>query len=367
MKNYFKYLSLFFIIIHTLSSNSQTICPTSILYDYMETYTWFGNWSTTTNTGFYINASVTPSVSGVLFGSGNGPSGTEVATYTLPNVTGLNSLYNYKFKFRLASYRFSNPTAATTGVDNPDYIDVRYSINNGTSYVTEMRVTGNANAYWDYNILGVASKTVNGVMTTYTPLSGGNRTTTGDGYSVIELTLPVGITQLMFQIYCRVNSAGEEWWLDDIELIEMRPCSILPVELISFDGFTDNDYNHLTWVSATEINNHYYSLERSIDGINWLEITKKYGIGTLNTPSFYDYFDYNYIKGGVNYYRLSQVDYDGKKVYFKIISLDSKTLKNTCIYEYFTLNGQKINIQEVKPGLYLGKCNDKFEKIIKIE
>lgn len=367
MKNYFKSLFLFFSIICTLPSNSQTICPTTILYDYMETYTWFGNWSTPANTGFYLNASVTPSVSEVIFGSGNGSSGIETATYTLPNVTGLNSLYNYKFRFRLASYRFSNPTAATAGVDNPDYIDVRYSINNGTSYTTEMRITGNANAYWDYNILSTASKTASGIITTYSPLGGGNRTTTGDGYSIVELTLPVGITQLMFQISCRVNSAGEEWWLDNIELIEMVPCSALPIELISFDGFTHNDYNHLTWVSATEVNNDYYSLERSVDGINWVEITKKYGIGTLNTPSFYDYFDYNYIKDNINYYRLSQVDYDGKKVYFNIISLDSKSSKNTCIYQYFTINGQEIDIQIVSPGLYLRKCGDKFEKILKID
>jgi hypothetical protein len=333
----------------------------------METYTWFGNWSTPTNTGFYLNASVTPSVSGVIFGSGNGSSGIETAIYTLPNVTGLNSLYNYKFRFRLASYRFSNPTTATAGVDNPDYIDVRYSINNGTSYTTEMRITGNANAYWDYNILGVITKTATGIMTTYSPLGGGNRTTTGDGYSVLELTLPVGITQLMFQISCRVNSAGEEWWLDNVELIEMTPCSILPIELVSFDGFNHINYNYLTWVSATEVNNDYYLLERSVDGINWVEITKKYSIGTLNTPTFYDYSDHTYINGEINYYRLSQVDYDGKKVYFNIISLESKNSLNNCLYEYFNLNGQEIDIQNVSSGLYLRKCGNKFEKILKIE
>jgi hypothetical protein len=367
MKKYYKILYLSFLIIFTSYGKSQVTCPTTILYDHMEVYTWFGNWNTVVNTGFYTNVSVSPTVSGAIIGVGNGTSAIETANYVLPNVTGLNNSYIYKLKFRLGSYRISNPTAATAGVDGPDYIDVRYSINNGTSYVTEMRITGNANAYWDYNLLGVASKTASGIMTTYSPLGGGNRTSTGDGYSVIELTLPVGITQLTVQLNCRVSSAGEEWWLDDIDLIELTPCSPLPIELVSFDGFNHINYNYLTWVSATEVNNDYYLLERSVDGINWVEITKKYSIGTLNTPTFYDYSDHTYINGEINYYRLSQVDYDGKKVYFNIISLESKNSLNNCLYEYFNLNGQEIDIQNVIPGLYLRKCGNNFEKIVKIE
>ena len=100
----------------------------------------------------------------------------------------------------------------------------------GTTAFTEMRIAGNANAYWDYNT-ATAAKIASGAMTTYAPIAGGNRTAIGDGYSVIELTIPAGATQLAFNLNCRMNSAGEEWWIDNAELIQLGPCVVLPIEL----------------------------------------------------------------------------------------------------------------------------------------
>jgi hypothetical protein len=348
------FLTLFLTFIYTFCQ-SQT-CPTTIFYDHMETYTWFGNWSTPANTGFYTNASVSPSASGALIGAGNGSSGIESAIYVLPNITGLNIAYTYKVKFRLGSYRISNPTAATAGVDGADYIDLRYSTNNGTTYITEMRIAGNANAYWDYNLLGVATKTANGLITTYAPTAGGNRTATGDGYSVIELTLPLGITQLSVQLACRVNSAGEEWWLDDIDLIELAPCSPLPIELISFTGEKKENYNFLTWVSATEINNDYYTLERSNDGVNWVFIVQIKGAGTTTYQNTYFYDDNDNLTG-INYYRLSQTDYNGLKEYFNIISIENNTLtKPKTLIKIINMLGQEIN--ENATGLIIYMYSD---------
>jgi hypothetical protein len=327
-------------LIPTLSF-SQT-CTTTVAYDYMEVYTWFGNWNTIFNTGFYNNASISPTLSGVLYGAGNGSSALESANYVLPNITGLNATSTYVFRFRLGSYRFSNSTAATAGVDGADYVDVRYSTNNLT-YVTEMRIAGNANAYWDYNTLATASKTVSGVNTTYAPTAGGNRTSTGDGYSIIQLTIPPGPTQLAFQLSSRVNSAGEEWWIDNVELLEVAPCSPLPIELVEFNGTNYLDYNLLTWVSVTELNNHFYTLERSIDGFNWSEITYVDGAGTSSTPILYSYKDYTYIKEVTNYYRLKQTDFNGNFEYFKIIDIPYSPRKKPILIKIINYMGQEVN------------------------
>lgn len=321
---------------------SQT-CTTTVAYDYMEVYTWFGNWSTPSNTGFYTNAFVSSTSSGVLIGNGNGSSMVESANYVLPNITGLNPTFTYVLRFRLASYRFSSPAAATAGVDGADYVDVRYSTNNGTTYTTEMRIAGNANAYWDYNTLATASKTASGANTTFAPTAGGNRTATGDGYSIIELTIPPGPTQLAFQLGCRANAAGEEWWIDNIELLELSPCSPLPIELVEFNGVNNIDHNIITWVTVTEINNDYYTLERSTDGVNWSEINVTDGAGNSLTPILYSYKDYNYIENVTNYYRLKQTDFDGVFKYFNIIYITNGTSKKPKLLGIYNYMGQEVN------------------------
>jgi hypothetical protein len=336
-----KLLLFLFFVLSFLEGRSQTCL---LNYDYIEVYTWFGNWNTPANTGFYTNAFVSSNASAAIIGSGSGTSVIESANYVLPNVVGLDPTYAHRFSFRLASYRFSNSTAATAGVDGSDYIDVRYSINNGVTYTTEMRIAGNANAFWDYNTLATAAKTANGVLTTYAPTAGGNRTTTSDGFSIIELTIPAGATQLAFSLNCRVNAAGEEWWLDNIELIQLGPCAVLPIELLSFEGTKNDDYNTLTWVTATEINNDYFTLERSVDGFNWVEITTINGSGTVSTPTFYEYKDYEFTKDTVNYYRLKQTDFNGVFEYFKMVYISNiETKKKAVLLKVLNVMGQEVN------------------------
>jgi hypothetical protein len=337
---------------------SQT-CTTTVAYDYMEVYTWFGNWNTPANTGFYADASISPALSGVLLGAGNGSSGTESAIYVLPNITGLNATYIYKLKFRLASYRFSSPLAATAGVDGADYVDVRYSSNNGTTYTTEMRIAGNANAYWNYNV-STAAKTANGAMTTYAPTAGGNRTTTGDGYSVIELTLPTGITQITVQLSCRVNSNGEEWWIDNVELIQLAPCP-LPIELIDFSAVYKENKVYINWLTATELNNDCFVIDKSTDGYSWKEFNRVKGQGTVNTPTSYQLIDTNVVQG-YNYYQLRQIDFDKQETYLGIVFIYLDSTKSKSIFMIVDMLGRKIEDLENYVGIYVVVFDDGTSK-----
>lgn len=94
-------------------------------------------------------------------------------------------------------------------------------------------------------------------------------------------------------------------------------CTPLPIELLSFDGKAEDHYNYLSWSTAVEINNEYYTLEKSPDGVSWSEMTRIPGAGNSNQLLEYnakDYMPYN-----DTYYRLKQTDYDGTSVYFDII------------------------------------------------
>jgi hypothetical protein len=83
-------------------------------------------------TGYYTNAFVSSTSSAVIYGTGNGSSAYESDWYSFPNLI-VDPAYDYQFKFRLASYRFTS-TAGTRGVDIGDYITVQLSTNGGTSY-----------------------------------------------------------------------------------------------------------------------------------------------------------------------------------------------------------------------------------------
>lgn len=215
-----KYLLLLTFFIHWNLSYSQT-CNTTLVYDNVELYTWFGLWNSLTNAGYYTNVFVSSNASAALIGVGLGSSAVEQSTYVLPNVA-VNSNFQHIFRFRLGSYRITS-TGSASGTDLADYVEVRLSTNNGTTYVPEMRISGFGNAYWDYNTNATASKTANGVLQTFSPIAGGNRTTTGDGYSIIELRIPAGVSNIAVNLLCRANAAGEEWWLDDMELIQVVP------------------------------------------------------------------------------------------------------------------------------------------------
>lgn len=98
---------------------------------------------------------------------------------------------------------------------------------------------------------------------------------------------------------------------------------VLPIELIAFTGRQNHNQILIEWSTATEINNDYMIVEHSSDGRNFLEIGRLAGAGTSAILNQYA-FQHNQPAIGINYYRLQQVDYDGKSTYHTIISVAFK-------------------------------------------
>jgi hypothetical protein len=85
----------------------------------------------------------------------------------------------------------------------------------------------------------------------------------------------------------------------------------LPVELISFNAnVLEDETVRLDWQTASEIDNAFYSIERSVDGINFETIANIQGMGDSDIQSNYSYVDLNPIEG-VSFYRLRQTDFNG--------------------------------------------------------
>ncbi|QQS29200.1 MAG: T9SS type A sorting domain-containing protein [Sphingobacteriales bacterium] len=87
-------------------------------------------------------------------------------------------------------------------------------------------------------------------------------------------------------------------------------CNPTPVSMLRFDGIVLPQGNLLSWTTATETNNDYFTLTRSADGINFTTVGIVKGAGTVSTSRSYELLDKN-APSGISYYRLVQTDFDG--------------------------------------------------------
>jgi hypothetical protein len=88
----------------------------------------------------------------------------------------------------------------------------------------------------------------------------------------------------------------------------------LPVNLVHFAATPKDDQVQIEWTTVSETNNDYFTVEVSQDAIEFKEVTKVSGAGNSNSILNYVSYD-NTPYAGVSYYRLKQVDFDGKVMY----------------------------------------------------
>lgn len=108
--------------------------------------------------------------------------------------------------------------------------------------------------------------------------------------------------------------------IDHIEMT-ISYSSTMPIELLYFGGKTAEDYNTLTWTTASESNNDFFTLFRSVNGIDFKIVGIIDGAGSTSQLHNYYLFDRNPEKG-VNYYKLMQTDFDGRNESFNIIAVN---------------------------------------------
>ena len=96
--------------------------------------------------------------------------------------------------------------------------------------------------------------------------------------------------------------------------------AILPIELIYLHAQPiDNEYIKLKWATASEINNLGFEIERSLDGRVFEKIGWQDGSGDFENERNYDFDDKYVYKNQLYYYRLKQVDLDGKYEYSEVV------------------------------------------------
>jgi hypothetical protein len=106
-------------------------------------------------------------------------------------------------------------------------------------------------------------------------------------------------------------------------------CTPLPIELISFTGKNEGSKIKLEWITASEHNNDYFTIERSDDGLSFETIITKDSKGNSSGMTNYESYDLSPSNGKI-YYRLKQTDNDGKYTYSSIIIVE-KTQDQTAV------------------------------------
>jgi hypothetical protein len=140
-----------------------------------------------------------------------------------------------------------------------------------------------------------------------------------------------------------------------LNLTEMLPNTVitarkesnpLPIELLSFDAKVEGESVELFWTTATETNNAYFTVEKSYDAVNFISLAVVAGANNSIRAMEYSVLDTE-PKKGINYYRLTQTDFDGKSKIFEPISLEYKSYRgqnNLWIYPN-PASGDNVNIR----------------------
>jgi autotransporter-associated beta strand protein len=90
-----------------------------------------------------------------------------------------------------------------------------------------------------------------------------------------------------------------------------------PITLLYFNAKANNEQVDLSWSTISEVNNDYFEVQRSVNGKDFESIDKIAGAGNHKGELNYNSFDENPYNG-ISYYRLKQVDFDGKTSYSTI-------------------------------------------------
>ena len=185
---------------------------------------------------------------------------------------------------------------------------------------------------WDYGQIQLSTN--NG--TTWIPLTGqftnpGTGTFQPTGEPLYDATQSTWVhesidisayadQQVSIRFYFRTDGSMQQdgWYVDNVKVSVYN--GVIPVELVSFSSSVINNTVGLNWITATELNNSGFEIQKSSDNTNWTKLGFVTGHGTSSEVHNYSFVDANPVTG-ISYYRLKQIDFDGTSEYSNIVEV----------------------------------------------
>ncbi|HEX5024033.1 MAG TPA: zinc-dependent metalloprotease [Agriterribacter sp.] len=122
----------------------------------------------------------------------------------------------------------------------------------------------------------------------------------------------------------------------------------LPVQWLNVSAQNANDNVKLNWSTAMEFNNSYFAIEASADGIHFSGVGKVMSKGNSNSPTYYDYL-HPQPGFGKLFYRIKQVDIDGRSSYSKVVMVNIPEKADAHPWIYPVPAGSHITLHFGKP------------------
>lgn len=117
-----------------------------------------------------------------------------------------------------------------------------------------------------------------------------------------------------------VQRTGMTTLATGLQLAIAQALTPLPIDLLSFDAYPKTKSIGLKWITGSEVSNKGFEIHRSINPpefnyIGWVD-----GHGTTNETNEYNFMDYNVVPNQTYYYRLKQIDFDGRSEWSEIVA-----------------------------------------------
>jgi hypothetical protein len=281
-----------------------------------------------------------------------GSGANEVEVSFLPNYTSAMGEY-----ITYLSISVAIPTSLASGVSNPSITGIGNLA--GVTFVKATPfsyTTGTETIYsWISNNLTVQSMAwTNGTRFPGATIgfTGGNVSSKvrlvdfsndfGGGYgntlfSVVTNVAPFDVTDFSDFFFSIPGINTEGVYPSGDQFIETNSLISLPVSLVSFSGYKEGNQNILQWTTVSEVNSKGFDVQRSADGVNYSSIgfVKSRGLDGNSTVSLGYTFNDNFPTGEKQYYRLSQLDIDGRSKMSSIILVKGEKPRKLAIKQLF--------------------------------
>ncbi len=122
----------------------------------------------------------------------------------------------------------------------------------------------------------------------------------------------------------------------------------LPIQLVSFNATPSNNVVVTKWVTQMEINNAFFTVERSADGNNFDAIGNVKGAGNSTSTLNYEFTDEDPLKG-ISYYRLRQTDFNGKTTISDIVPVSIIQYAPSSVSVYPNPAHNQVSVHITKP------------------
>lgn len=139
-------------------------------------------------------------------------------------------------------------------------------------------------------------------------------------------------------------------------------CTALPIELLSFNGYSEDGYNRLEWQTTSELNNDRFVVQKSHDGVLFQYLGEIEGKANSNRNVEYNFIDEN-INNGILYYRLRQEDFDGSYSYSNTIAVKQSANAEVAFFPNPTKGNVKLNFVSKSDEEVTITINSAFQQI----